>query len=85
MTSDRFLVEWLPIDRFNPEAPENEPSYLFYSPELVDKDFNPEGVVEGFWLDETGFVGALWIDEQDRWEMYIIHPTYYMPKPRAPK
>ena len=78
---------WKPIGRFPTSACAKsviDPDYLFHSPDLVDEDFNPQGVVKGHWQDGVGFVAAVWNNDQDCWYSQKIYPTHFMPKPRAP-
>lgn len=72
-------IEWLPIDT----APKDEPIWLA-GPSLIDEDFNRKGVAEGYWLDDLGWMGAIWNNEQDYWESKQINPTHWMPIPAAP-
>lgn len=73
------LTTWLPIET----APKDEPLWLT-GPSLVDEDYNRKGVVEGYWLDDLGWMGAIWNNEQDYWESRQIKPTHWMPIPFAP-
>lgn len=70
---------WQPIET----APKDEPLWLA-GPSLVDEDYNRKGVVEGYWLDDLGWMGAIWNNEQDYWESQQINPTHWMAIPDPP-
>jgi hypothetical protein len=72
---------WLPIADIKDKY---IPGMFLYGPELVCPDFNPEGVVEGHWVDDIGWQGAVWNGYNDEWETKTINPTHFMLKPKAP-
>jgi hypothetical protein len=72
-------LAWFPIEI----APKDEPLWLA-GPSLVDEDYNRRGVVEGYWLDDLGWMGAVWNNEQDYWESRQVNPTHWMPIPQLP-
>lgn len=77
--SSHYLGKWFPIET----APKDEPLWLA-GPSLVDEDYNRKGVVEGYWLDDLGWMGAIWNNEQDYWESQQVNPTHWMPIPQPP-
>ena len=70
---------WLPIEAM----PKDRPIWV-YGPTLMDQDYNPDGIVEAYWLDDHGWVGAVWNNEQDCWDALVVHPTHGM-IPSPPK
>lgn len=72
------LAEWRPIaeatvgDRFI-----DGPLWLA-GPALIDEDYNPEGIVEGFWLDDIGWQAAVWCGYHDEWHTKTVEPTHFM-------
>jgi hypothetical protein len=54
--------------------------YLLFSKELIDEDFNPSGVVDGFYQDGEGWVGGVWDNTQDCYIVTTIFPTHYKEK-----
>lgn len=67
---------WLPIKEADKYGG-NGGSYLLHAPELIDLDFNPEGVVDGHWQDDEGWIGAIWDNYQDCWAEQTIKPTHF--------
>jgi hypothetical protein len=70
---------WQPIET----GPKHEPVLLF-SEGFIHEDFNPAGIVEGAWLEDRGWVGAVWNGEQDCYDTNEIVPTDWMPLPAPP-
>lgn len=62
---------WMPID----QAPKDGTPLWLYSPTFEDLDFNPTGVVDGFWMDEYGWTIWLWDGCQDEYETVRTHPS----------
>lgn len=60
------------------------PGLLLYAETLIDADFNPSGVVEGYWQDgddESGdWVAAVWCGYHDEWHSKPVKPTHFMIK-----
>lgn len=58
--------------------------YLLFAKELIDEDFNPSGVVEGFFQDgddeDAGWLGAIWDNDQDCYNLIPIKPTHFKEK-----
>jgi hypothetical protein len=72
---------WLPIS----EAPDNQ-EVLLWSPDFVDEDFNPDGVIFGYKnFGEDTWYGAIWNGEQDCWDDREVKPIKFMYKPQPPK
>ncbi|KAA0015477.1 hypothetical protein F0A16_20525 [Salinicola corii] len=74
------IVEWRPIE----EAEKYGDGCLLHAPNLIHPDFNPKGVVDGYWQDDEGWIGAIWCAQHDCWHEMVIHPTHFMPKPDSP-
>ncbi|WP_339118534.1 hypothetical protein [Halomonas sp. BMC6] len=68
---------WLPIEQANKDSQ----AMLLYSEEFICLDFNPEGVIEGYWQDDEGWIGAVWNGCHDQWTAQPVQPTHFMPKP----
>lgn len=69
-------VTWLPIE----QAPKDRPLWLF-SPEFIDEDFNPSGVVDGHWNCDAGWVCWSWNGCQDCYDTLEGQgPTHYAEK-----
>ncbi len=63
--------------------PENAP-VLFYSAEWVD-DFNPRGVVEGYYNQGDGiYYASKYNPEQDCWDTIECTPDYWTHAPLGP-
>lgn len=76
---------WQPIKT----APKDK-VILVFDKDLINADFNPEGVVEAFWSDEMrlsgpGFMGAIWNDAYDEYCLMTASPSHWMPKPKRPR
>jgi hypothetical protein len=70
------LVIWLPIS----EAPKNDPLLLFAT-DFIDEDFNPSGIVDGFWNDETGWTIWRWNGCHDCYDTIEgAEPTHFARK-----
>jgi len=74
---------WETIDTAH-QGIKNLPAVLLYSPELVNPDFIPDGIVEGYHQDEEGWIGAVWCGNCDVWHTKQINPTHWMRKPQPP-
>lgn len=74
-------------------APKDGTSVLLYNEEWEDEDFNPTGVMDGYW-DEffDGYLHGTWVVAgwnscSDSYQSFSGVPTHWAPKvsPRAPK
>lgn len=65
-------------------APKNGHPFLAHVPTESDADFNPTGVVEVYYLEDEGFIAALWNPEQDCWDATPVRFTHWMPLPKSP-
>lgn len=74
---------WRPIESVS-EDDRRAGFFLLFSPTLVDADFNPIGVVEGYWQDGEGWIGAVWNNDQDCWDAESVTPTLFRPLPAPP-
>lgn len=70
---------WNPISQLDVTENYGVP-YLLFSKELIDPDFNPSGVVDGFYQDGEGWVGGVWDNDQDCYNVVSINPTHYKEK-----
>ena len=70
---------WRPISEMT-ETMRYDGGYLLHAPELVDLDFNPQGVERGFWQDGEGWRAPGWDANSDVWpeEGLIVNPTHFM-------
>lgn len=59
-------------------------SYLLHCPDLISEDFNPQGVVDGYWQDEEGWLAGVFCGYHDEWHTKVVNPTHYMPVPKKP-
>lgn len=75
---------WKLIDDIQPGA-RYEPGLLLYSATLIDEDFNPDGIVEGHWIDDIGWQASVWCGYHDTFETRVIVPTHFMLKPKRPQ
>lgn len=72
-------------DDFN-LAPVDEPVLLFHK-DWIQLDFNPNGVIEGFWTDmfgHSGWMGAVWDDNADEYMTIEVFPSHWMYMPKGP-
>ncbi|MCK5644299.1 MAG: hypothetical protein KAJ19_26100 [Gammaproteobacteria bacterium] len=58
--SIKRIVKWQEIE----SAPKG-PMLLLFSPDFIDEDFNPSGVVDGYWNDDAGWCCWQWNGCQD--------------------
>lgn len=70
---------WLPIAQLDVKQNYGIP-YLLFAKELIDEDFNPSGVVEGFYQEGEGWLGGVWDNTQDCYIVTTINPTYFKEK-----
>lgn len=78
------LVEELitPWQSMNSAPLDSTPVLLFHK-DWIDDDFNPSGVVDGFFTDDVdmGWAGAFWNDCQECWDTrHWLEPSHWMPK-----
>jgi hypothetical protein len=71
--------KWCPIEDLDITKNYGVP-YLLFSKNLVDEDFNPSGVVDGFYQEGEGWVGGIWDNTQDCYIVTTIFPTHYKEK-----
>lgn len=50
---------------------------LLAAPELIDGDWNPEGVNIGWWQDDQGWKSTAWSNHQDCSYDIIVNPTHF--------
>lgn len=82
--------KWQPMS----QAPKHGQVIFLHCPDLVDADFNPEGVVEGYWHDgpfgdqpENHFgnwLAAVWNSTHDERLTKVVQPSDWMPQPKRP-
>ncbi len=78
------LNVWRPIGLMTNEE-KYSGCWLLHGLDLVDLDFNPEGVERGHWQDGEGWRVPGWDANSDVWtEGRTIQPTHYAPVPRGP-
>ena len=56
-------MHWQTMLEFDSEK-HTDPVFL-YSPDFIDEDFNPTGIVDGFWNDDYGWTIWRWNSCQD--------------------
>lgn len=81
-----FNHSWIPVHTFDPDTrrEELEGRFQLFSPEFIDLDFNPEGIIDGYWQDCEGWRGASWDANNDEWSGGRCSPTHvrrYSPGP----
>jgi hypothetical protein len=74
-------MRWLPINNLKVEEHYGEP-FLLFAEEFKDPDFNPSGVVEGFFQDGddpefSGWMISDWNNDQDCYNVIKGKPTHY--------
>ncbi len=73
--------DWQPIET----APkEHNDAILLWSEHYVDEDFNASGIIEGFYLTDHGWVGAILEPDQDSYHDELVSPTHWRYKPKGP-
>lgn len=82
MTDDAKLQTmtdlWHPMSEMTDEM-RYAGGYLLHAPDLVDLDFNPQGVERGYWQDDEGWCAPGWDANSDVWtEGRVVHPTHFM-------
>jgi hypothetical protein len=75
------LMEWQPIKTADPYGT----PIRAYAADLIDPDFNPSGSVEACWVDDIGWIGAVWNGHHDVWDTRPIKPTHWMALPVPPE
>lgn len=65
---------WLPIADM---VDKYDGIFLLAAPELIDVDWNPEGVNIGFWQDDQGWRSTQWNGSQDFTYDIIVNPTHF--------
>jgi len=69
-------MNWKPIST----APKNT-AVLLFSEDFIDEDFNPTGVVDGHWSDDTEWTIWQWNGYQDCFDtINNVNPTHWAPK-----
>lgn len=59
-------------------APRDATPVLLWSIEFEDADFNPSGVIDGYFDEQEGWTGAIWNDCQDCWGTeHGLEPTMW--------
>lgn len=64
----------------------NIPKFMAFSIDLIDLDFNPDGIVECSITGEGAFIAPIWCNEHDEWhtkEITFTHWRYYPDKPNV--
>lgn len=71
------MSAWQPIEEFErfTQALEGFP-VLLYSKEWVG-EYEPDGVVQGFYETGNRWVGAFWNNYQDTWDAKTCEPTHF--------
>jgi len=79
-------LDWLPKDWPTMEsAPKDGTPILVYADVFVNADFNPTGVIEAYWHDDEGWLGAMWNPQFDEWDTTVVQPTCWSHQPRPPQ
>ena len=64
-------------------APLDSTPVLLWHKDFVDEDFNPSGVIDGYFSADAdcGWIGAIWNGCQDCWDtIEWLEPSHWMPK-----
>lgn len=75
---------WMPIADVGAEE-KYDGFFLLFATSLIHEDFNPSGIVEGYWQDGEGWIAAIWNNDQDCWNAKVIEPTHAMRLPLGPQ
>lgn len=79
------IAMWHPIEDLINNPSLHFHAVLLFHEDLID-EFNPEGVVEGFYStnDDPHFLAGVWNNDQDCWDTLTIRPSHYMLKIKGP-
>lgn len=73
------MINWRPITT----APMDSTPVLLWAKEFMDEDFNPSGVIDGYWSGDVdcGWIGAVWNGCHDCWDTREwLEPSHWAPK-----
>ena len=71
------FTTWMPIS----DAAKRYVSVWLYSADFVDEDFNPTGVVDGYWNDDLGWTVWWWNGCHDCYDtISMVAPTHFAQK-----
>lgn len=68
-------------DGWSDDEPPQDMAVLAYHPDLIDADYNPQGVVEAFYCDGE-WTGAIWNNTHDCWDAMPIQVEKWRRIPR---
>lgn len=62
--------------------------FLLFSQEFVCPDFCPNGIIEGYFQEDSegggSWIGSVWNGQQDCWDAKVVRPTHYSLQPEPP-
>lgn len=69
-------MDFKPIENVTEE--EKEGFLFLFSKAFIDPVFNPSGIIDGFYQDGEGWIGAVWnTHDGGCWKDTVVEPTHY--------
>lgn len=63
------------------KVPKDGTPILLWSIDFIDEDFNPTGIIDGYFDEQLGWMGAVWDGCRDSWETKeYLEPSHFVDK-----